>query len=352
MLDVRSEDFSYRAAGRTAAAILVLASLTLVGCDDDDPVGPITAPDVAGLWIGQYNVTRCTLSNAVDPFFCDQVFYPGASLVFEMELDQSGAAVGGPAFLGEFSGQVEGRVDEVGLVELTGTIGAGEDARVDIQSFATLLEGDSLVGQWRFRIRDNTGSGFGSATVTADLLLVDPTVVPTFFNCPVEDVLARNDQLLGALTIRDCQAEDFTYFDAYALDVAAGDEILITMSSDLFEPFLAVADLDEALIAFDGEPGRTEAAVLILAEFPETWVIVANSFFADVTGDYFLSVERITGTTTTGVQLNRVTVRSPRERKRLSEIKRGGIEFGAAQASRASLRQRLMSPRDRSGGGR
>jgi len=339
--------------GRGVMLLAVLAAVALAGCDDDDPVAPIVVPDVSGIWLGQYNVTRCTLNNATDPFFCSEVFFPGASLVFEMELNQDGVFVSGPAFLGSFSGEVDGRVDEVGVVTLGGTIGAGQDARSDIIDWETILVGnDSLLGEWRFRIRDNTGSGFGSATVTADILLVDESV-PTFFNCPMEEQLARDDGLLGALTVRDCQLDDFSYFDVYALDVSAGDQILISMSSGAYEPFLFVSDLNEGEIASDGEVGRGDVAVAIEATFAETWLIVANSLFADQVGDYSLSVERLApaaATTTSGVTL----MAAPRERVKadLVKIKAGAAFATMPEDARAALRRQLTRPPRLGGTGR
>ena len=351
MFQARDERLRSEVGGASMAVVLGMMVLSLAACDDDDHgVGPVTVPNVAGVWIGQYNVTRCTLSEP--GAFCDEAFYPGASLIFEMELNQSRAAVSGPAFLGEFEGEVSGSVDEVGTVTLSGTIGSGQDLRADILDWDTFLEGDSLVGEWRFRVRDNVGAGLGTATVTADILLVDPAVVPTFYDCPVQEELRGSDELLGALSLRDCQLDDFSYFDVYAVNVLAGDELLISMASNVFEPFLFISDLDEVGIDFDGEPGRTEVAVDIVADFAETWLIVANSLAPDVTGDYLLTVDRLAvsaapntaGPAPTAAAPERIPMEIRKVKASLLPADIFGARAIASESPQASIRQRLMQP--------
>ncbi|UCF18937.1 MAG: hypothetical protein JSU87_13540 [Gemmatimonadota bacterium] len=265
--------------------------LAFTGCDDDEPIGPGNFPDVRGTWVGQYSVFSCTLIEVGDPFFCDEVFYEGASLIFELDLGQSGSRLDGVAYQGTVSGEVGGRIDELGVLELSGRLGLEDNSTTTITGWSTELVGDSLLGSWSFRIRDNTGSGFATAAIEADILLVDPIVL-TFFNCPIEFRLRIGESVDGLLVAGDCMLDDQSYFDVYALNVAAGDDVLISMTSDRFSPFLWVTDLEEEPLAVDGEPGRSVAAITGAAGQRETWLIVANSFAANATGTYQLSIER------------------------------------------------------------
>jgi hypothetical protein len=272
---------------RRLGAVLTIVSLAAVaGCaDDGGGTGPGNFPDVRGDWRGQYVVTDCQLTDAVDPTFCTDIFYEGASLFLEVRLDQSDSIVGGTAFQGRVEGPVSGSVDMLGLLTLSGTLGAGTAATTTITGWETLLEGDSLQGAWSFGVVDNAGQGFGTASVEAELLLLGPDVL-SFLGCPVEGSVQLIDSIGGDLEIGDCQLDDESYFDVYALEVTPADTVTITVFSEDYSPFLIVADSAEDPLIGVGDAGSNVASATGLGTINETWLIIASSFLRRETGAY------------------------------------------------------------------
>ncbi len=286
------------------AALFAFLALALVGCDDDDKVivGPGTFPDVRGAWSGQYRVTGCSLSGAADPFFCSTVFAVDQSLILDLDLDQSGPDVFGVIAQGALLGDVDGAIDEVGILQLFGDIGdAADPLSTRIVAWQTGLVGDSLVGSWRFRVFDQSGSGFGTATVDASLKTFGSTVAK-FFGCSARGTLTANGLVSGGLAVGDCQIsaslfveglEDGQFFDVYTFSGSVGDSIDIVLSSPIFDAFLLVADLEEAVLGGDDDSGGgvngTDAAVTLIFETTETLLLIVTSFAPGEVGSYSLS---------------------------------------------------------------
>ncbi|MGD2153947.1 MAG: hypothetical protein PVG79_11825 [Gemmatimonadales bacterium] len=285
-------------------ALLVSLIAAVSACDDDVSFPAVDYPEVWGFWSGQYRVSACSLSGADDPFLCDEVFYNGASLILEMDLDQVDQQVGGFIYQGSLEGEVAGTVDLDGVLRLEGTIGGLDaDFTTTILGWQTGLVGDTLLGSWRFWVEDNSGQGFGAATVDAGLRLYGPSVVK-FFGCASEDELDPDGELIGSLDATDCElaggayfegAEDGALFDVYELTGAAGDSIEVTLRSEDFDALLLVADLGEEYLGGDddsgGGIGGTDAAVTIVFEVPETLLLIATSYWAGELGDYTLGAE-------------------------------------------------------------
>ncbi len=286
--------------------ILFAILLAAAGCDDDEPFQPINVPDVSGFWSGQYRVASCSLSGASDPFFCDEVFSHGASLILELDLFQSGTWVGGEIAQGELLGEVEGAVDGDGVLRLEGVIGGPADEfSTTILAWQTGLVGDSLLGSWRFWIEDVAGGGFGAATVDASVRLYGPSVVK-FFGCAAEGALGIDGEIGGTLADPDCQLatsmfveglEDGAYFDVYTLTGSAGDSIEVTLRSTVVDALLLIANLDEEVLGGDddsgGGPGGTDAAVTVVFDGDDTVLVIATSFAPGEAGGYTLGAEQL-----------------------------------------------------------
>ena len=101
----------------------------------------------------------------------------------------------------------------------------------------------------------------------------------------------------GTLTESDALAEDGSNFDAYRINLAAGEKLKIVMASNDFDAFVAIgrekADGEFELITSDDDSFADNHAV-IEPEIDEAgvYVIRANSYGANATGDYVLIVER------------------------------------------------------------
>jgi hypothetical protein len=240
---------------------------------------------VRGELVGQYSVTSCVLTAGTDDFFCDGLFYVGRSLEFNLTLQQSNGNVDGVAEQGTLGGSVDGTVNMSGLVKLGGVLGAGDDATTTIADWGTALVGDSLVGSWSFDVVDNTDAGFGAAVVEAEIVLVGPSV-PVYANCPMEVWLADTDSIDGTLQPPDCQFLDESYYDVYAVDVLAGVNYEFVVSSSDFRPFMFLTDLQERIIAAEGDASDSVASFLLNSVADETLLIIANSLFSLQEGSY------------------------------------------------------------------
>jgi hypothetical protein len=319
----------------------LLLAVALAGCGGDEPSGPGNFPDVRGSWVGQYSVVNCERLTGVDPFFCDELFYFGRSLLLDLNLQQSNSRVFGIAVQGVIEGKIEGTVDMAGRLSLSGQIGVDSDAATTIQAWQTQLVDDSLVGSWVFLVEDNAGAGFGSALVDADLTLVGSSI-PTFANCPMERTISQNDLVNAALEAGDCQIEnDESYYDVYAVDVSPGDRLRISMSSSDFSPAVFVVDVEERLLAFEGDLADTLEFLALEAVVAERWLIVANSFLGVQLGNYTLTTEPIGGTgTATGIALQRVAPYGQRRRS-VDRVASASPSLGPHRESlaRAFLRQ-------------
>lgn len=282
---------------RSALALPALLGLGITGCGDDGPSGPGNFPDVRGAWTGQYSVVACSLLSGDDDFFCSELFYNGRSLLLDLQLSQSGSRVNGVADQGQLAGQVEGSVDELGLVRLSGRIGEGADATTEITAWETILTGDSLTGSWVFEVEDNTASGFGVAEIEADVTLIGPGV-PAYVSCPAEATLALTDAVSGVLDAGDCQLEDESFYDVFLLTVAEGDRVEFRMGSLEFDPALLIVDLEERIVGCSlPVPSQTcsrnspdsVATLALEAVIGESWLVIANTFRSFDTGAYNLT---------------------------------------------------------------
>jgi hypothetical protein len=302
------------------ALICVSLSLGLLGgCGSDEPSGPGDFPDVRGEWVGQYSVTSCDLTAGTNDFFCDGLFYVGRSLEFSLTLRQSKGNVDGVATQGTLGGSVDGTVDMGGLVTLEGVLGAGDDATTTITDWRTTLVGDSLVGSWSFDVVDNTDSGFGVAVVGTEIVLVGPSV-PVYGSCPMEIWLADTDSIDGTLQPPDCQFADESYYDVYAVDVLDGVNYEFAVSSSDFRPFLFVVDLQERLIAAEGNASDSVANFLLNSVADETLLIIANSLYSLEEGSYTVTSTSFGAASVAGMTFERVPIE-----KRLSRVDAGGI---------------------------
>lgn len=100
----------------------------------------------------------------------------------------------------------------------------------------------------------------------------------------------------GRLDASDGTLDDGSYYDAYAYDGTAGEEVVISLSSDDFDAFALLnrvfAGELEAVVNDDDGGAGTDARIRTTLAQTGTYVIVANTFGPDATGAYTLSIER------------------------------------------------------------
>ncbi|MEQ1856813.1 MAG: DUF4344 domain-containing metallopeptidase [Longimicrobiales bacterium] len=94
---------------------------------------------------------------------------------------------------------------------------------------------------------------------------------------------------------------DGSHFETYYLDARAGDRIFVTMTSSDFDAYLRwgreQAGRFESISFDDDGGGGTNARLEVTIDAAGRYAIQANSFGADATGAYSLSVESATGGT-------------------------------------------------------
>ncbi|HZG44367.1 MAG TPA: DUF4344 domain-containing metallopeptidase, partial [Longimicrobium sp.] len=100
----------------------------------------------------------------------------------------------------------------------------------------------------------------------------------------------------GRLETSDPKLDDGSHYDVFTYTGNPGDEIVITLSSTSFDPYLTLArmfsgDVERVAQDDDSGPGNN-AQVRATLNQTGTYVIMANSFSANETGPYSLIVQR------------------------------------------------------------
>jgi hypothetical protein len=100
----------------------------------------------------------------------------------------------------------------------------------------------------------------------------------------------------GTLTDNDGIADDGSFFDAYAITVAEGDKLDVTLVSNDFDAYLDIGKMNdgtwESTVSDDDSLSDTHAKVEWTVEDAGTYIIRARSFAQGQTGAYTLAVER------------------------------------------------------------
>lgn len=127
----------------------------------------------------------------------------------------------------------------------------------------------------------NTGGGeSGGATAAARV-----------FGAPVNRsrMLQPGNMVRSALDAGDGKLDDDSYYEAYYIELAAGQTVTVTMRSSSFDTYLSIAPhgASEAAESNDDfEEGSTDSRVELRASSAGTYVIITNSLEAGETGDF------------------------------------------------------------------
>jgi hypothetical protein len=160
--------------------------------------------------------------------------------------------------------------------------GSGTNSRIPPGSDAFTLPSTGTYTVFANSLRPNT---FGSYTLS----LTSGT------QCAAVNI-NPGQTVNGALSTSNCKLSDGSYFNTYAFDGSAGQQVAITMSSSTFDTFLILAAPDGSVLEVDDDGGDdsnsripAEAGTINL---PTTgkYKILANSYWPDITGAYTLSL--------------------------------------------------------------
>ena len=143
-------------------------------------------------------------------------------------------------------------------------------------------------GDYTLSFETGGGSGGGSSGGNSSGGTTSPAAV---FSEPVNRsrMLQSGQQMSGALDASDRKLNDDSYFDVFYVALAAGQQLSVTMRSGSFDTFLTLGAFGatEATDSNDDiEEGNTDSRIEFMATSSGTYVIIANSLEAGMTGDY------------------------------------------------------------------
>jgi hypothetical protein len=139
----------------------------------------------------------------------------------------------------------------------------------------------------------------GTATISASSGGVnDGAVITVFGPCSVGLAvpIELGATLNGSLESTDCQIMDGSFLDVYSITVPQTTDVQIDMSSTTFDTWLELYELvnpstaQPRAVNDDIAEGNTDSRILFTLQGGAKYLVVANSFDTQVTGDYALSV--------------------------------------------------------------
>lgn len=148
---------------------------------------------------------------------------------------------------------------------------------------------------------DGTGPGADCARNEGGQLVV--------FGTTVKDggqALNIGSSSTGSLSSADCEDDRGSHMDVYKLEVSAQEQVVITLQSADFDPYLFLVDADgDILVQNDDEQSGSTNSQIEYTLQPGTYYINASSFLPEETGDYVLAIQNSGGS---GCRLASVSV--------------------------------------------
>ncbi|PSB67728.1 serine protease [filamentous cyanobacterium CCP1] len=221
-----------------------------------------------------------------------------------VEVGQRAFAIGSPfGFQGTFTTGIVSRIDrDRGLIQTDAAINPGNSGGPLLNSRGELIGVNSAIFT-PSNGSGNVGIGFAIATDRVDSFLVavrDGTALST----PDLPPLLAGGRPAERLTLNEVPFEvkgdlnqqsstlpsDNSYFNAYTFDAAAGQHIVVEMSSDDLNPYLILLSSDGGNIAQSGTRADDKSQIEITLPIEGTYTILANSLSAGETGQYTLKI--------------------------------------------------------------
>jgi hypothetical protein len=169
-------------------------------------------------------------------------------------------------------------------------------------SFLSITSGSSGNGNGtvNYSVAQNTSTSqrTGTLTVAGQTFTVTQAAGSSGGGCTTRPI-SVGQTVNGTLSTTDCVASNGSFYDPYTFSGAAGQQVAVAMSAS-FDTFLILLASDGSLtVADDDGGGGTNSRIpagsgFITLPTSGTYIIIANSFAANVTGPYTLT---LTGTT-------------------------------------------------------
>ena len=148
-------------------------------------------------------------------------------------------------------------------------------------------------GAWRIRVSSYEAGQTGDyALVLESRARTDAGETSEEFTVAGEVPAGPNATITGTLEEGDPVRNDGSYYEGWALDLAQGDHVVVTMASPDFDAYLTFVSPDNRTFDDDDGAGNTDSRVDVVIDAPGRWIVVANTLRAGDTGGYTLTVER------------------------------------------------------------
>jgi hypothetical protein len=199
---------------------------------------------------------------------------PGESIVVTMRSSDFDAYLGGGTLAGGDLDQSDSDDDGAG----------GTDARLSVEVGPT--------GVYAIRANSLEGNTTGAYTLMVQSTSGGASTAPGGVR-----TIRAGEVASGRLLASDPRLSDDSHYHSYRISGAAGEKFLITLTSDDFDAYLRwgrdSGGTFESLEYDDDSAGGTNARLEVTLTSAGSYTIQANSYGADATGGYTLSVEGV-----------------------------------------------------------
>jgi hypothetical protein len=127
----------------------------------------------------------------------------------------------------------------------------------------------------------NQGSAPQTAQQESPLVAGDRNVETLALNTQVQGRLDNSSNILPA---------DNSFYNAYFFEGQSGQEVVIAMQSNQFNPYLILLTSNGTPLAQDGNSGVSSSRLAVTLPDSGTYIILANSFAPGEIGDYRLEL--------------------------------------------------------------
>lgn len=148
-------------------------------------------------------------------------------------------------------------------------------------------------GTWRVQVTSyEAGQGGAYALALATRMRTDATVLDEEFTVTGELADGPTASVSGILDAEDSQRTDESWYEAWSMDVQAGDHAVLLLRSPDFDSYLTLVSPTGRAFNDDDGGGGTDSRLDMTFDEAGRWTVVANTLSAGDTGGYTLSVER------------------------------------------------------------